>query len=64
MKEYRPIESEPQIAAEPVMAYGNMNNTPSVEKKMSRKVLEAACYSLEESKAKLLELVNQHFQDR
>ena len=64
MKEFQPIESEPQIAAEPVMAYGNMNNTPSVEKRMSRKVLEAACYSLEESKAKLLELVNQHFQNR
>ena len=35
MKEFQPIESEPQIAAEPVMAYGNMNNTPYVEKRMS-----------------------------
>lgn len=64
MKEYRPIESEPLVAAEPAAAYGGVNTTPNSVKRMSRKDLEAECYSLEESKAKLLELVNRHFHNR
>ena len=64
MKEYKPKESESLVAAEPVMAYGSINSVPETVKKMSRKTLETECYSLEESKAKLLELVNIHFQNR
>lgn len=63
MKEYRPTESEPLVAAEPAVAYGRVN-TPNSVKRMPRKDLEAECYSLEESKAKLLELVNSHFHNR
>ena len=33
-------------------------------KRMSRKDLEAECYSLEEFKARLLELINRHFHNR
>lgn len=64
MKEYRPIESESLVAAEPAAAYGSADTTPNSVKRMSRKDLEAECYSLEESKAKLLDLVNRHFQNR
>ena len=64
MKEYRPIESEPSIAAESVVAYGRVNTTPNSVKKMSRQELETECYSLEESKERLLKLVNRHFQNR
>lgn len=64
MKEYKPIESEPLVAAEPAAAYGRVNTTPNSMKRMSRKDLEAECYSLEESKARLLELVNRHFHNR
>ena len=64
MKEYRPIESEPSIAAEPAVTYGSVNTTPNSVKRMSRKDLEAECYSLEESKARLIELVNRHFHNR
>jgi len=64
MKEYRPIESEPSIAAEPAVAYGNVDTSPNSAKRLSRKTLETECYSLEESKIRLLELVNRHFQNR
>lgn len=64
MKEYRPTESESHVAAEPAAAYGRVNTTPNSVKRMSRKDLEAECYSLEESKARLLELVNRHFHNR
>lgn len=63
MKEYGPIESEPTVAAEPAVVYGNMNTTPNSTKRISRDTLETECYSLEESKAKLHELVNRHFQN-
>jgi len=62
MKKYRPIESEPSIASEPAVAYGSLNTAPNSAKRISRETLEAECYSLEESKARLLELVNRHFQ--
>lgn len=64
MKEYRPIDSEPLVAEEPEVAYGRVNTTPNSVKRMSRKDLEAECYSLEESKTRLLELVNRHFHNR
>ncbi len=64
MKEYRPIESAPSIASEPAMAYGSLDTISDSAKKMSRETLEAECYSLEESKARLLEIVNRHFDNR
>ena len=65
MKKYTPTESEPVVASESAMTYGSgVNTTPDLIKRMSRSDLEVECYSLEESKTRLLELVNRHFQNR
>lgn len=65
MKKYTSTESEPVVASEPAAAYGSdVNTTSDLIKRMSRSDLEVECYSLEESKTRLLELVNRHFQNR
>ena len=49
MKEYRPIESEPLVAAEPAVAYGKQNTFPQ-----SRNVpVEPCTFTLDEMKQEL-----------
>ena len=62
-KEYEDMQiSNPCMANEPAMAYQRRNTDSGITRMMTQKEIDAECFSLEESKSKLVDKIQRHFQ--
>ena len=61
-RKYESIQSpESCMANEPAMAYQRRESDSGITRMTTRKELEAECFSLEESKNRLVEKIHRHF---
>ena len=62
MKEYEQSDNQNEMLAEPVLSYAvPMPSDTIIVNSMTREELNEKCYSLEESKRLLTEMIQKHF---